>query len=99
MSNEPLFNYGEIVRLKKDLENTNLKTDAYGIVWAVYTYLDETTNEILAADYEGSFWDSNGNYDDIMFEENDAEKVFDLKKVPFTEDMKKLWIYLNQKEN
>jgi hypothetical protein len=97
MNNEPCFNYGDVVRLKKDLENTNLKAGDYGIIWAVYDFYVDESKTVLGFDYEGSFWDNQGNYDDAMFDEEDAEKVLKLEEAAFSEDMKGLWLYINQK--
>ena len=97
MNTEPTFASGDIVRLKKDLKDTNLKTGDYGIVWAVYpSYIDENKKS-LAFDYEGTFWNKRGDYDDAMFEEEDVEKVLKLEETPYSEDMKEFWFYLNQK--
>src|SRR5690349_12975224 len=98
MNNVSFFNYGEVVRLKKDLVNANLKAGDYGMVWAVYaSYVDENQTT-LEFDYEGTFWNNEVNYNDAMFYEEDAEKVLIIENVPFSEDMKKLWLYLNQKK-
>src|SRR5687768_8432970 len=97
MDIEPAFNTGDIVKLKKNLKDTNLKTGDFGIVWAVYQYLSEKNNKVQEFDYEATFWDSRGNDMDSKFEESDAEKVLKIEDVPFSESMKELWLYLNQK--
>ena len=99
MSTKSFFDCGDVIKLKKDLADTNLKHGDYGIVWAVYAYRAEENKEILEFDYEGSFWDKEGNYDDSMFEEEDAEKVSNYEEAPFSEKMKELLLYLNRKEN
>lgn len=99
MSSNSTFNCGDLVKLKKDSDYTVIRKGDYGIVWAIYAYQNNEDDTIYEFSYEGTFWDKNGKNDDVMFEEEDAEKVFDLECVIFTEDMKKLWIYLNQKEN
>src|SRR5262249_54434985 len=99
MDSESFFNFGDVIRLKKDLENTNLKTGDYGIVWAIYEYWVNEDKTALGFDYEGTFWDREGNDDDSMFDQEDAEKVLNLEAAPFAEVMKNLLRYLNGKEN
>ena len=80
MNNESFFNYGDVVRLKKDLENTNLKQGNYVINWVVYEFYVDESKVISGFDYEGTFWDSEGDYNDAMFDEEDAEKVLKLEE-------------------
>ena len=98
MNNESFFNYGDIVRLKKDLENTNFKQGNCGVIWAVYEFYVDESKVISGFDYEGTFWDSEGNYNDAMFDEEGAEKVLKLEEAPFSEDMREFWLYINQKQ-
>ena len=97
MSNESFFNYGDVVKLKRDSNYNDLKIDDYGIVWAVYaSYVDESQS-LLEFDYEGTFWNKKGNCHDEMFEEEDVEKVLEINEVPFTEEMREFWQFMNQK--
>lgn len=96
MSNESFFNAGDVVKLKRDSDYNDLKLNDYGIVWAVYAaYVDESRTK-LDFGYEGSFWNKAGICYDEMFEENEVEKVIDLNKVPFSEEMREFWLYINQ---
>lgn len=98
MDNKSFFNYGDVVKLKRDLENTNLKAGDYGFVWAVYSaYVDESENA-LEFDYEGTFENKESEIEDSMFDEEDAEKVTNNVEASFSEDMQNLLIYLNQEE-
>ena len=92
------YDSGDIVKLKRDLKDFYLKKGNSGIVWAVYQYQD-ANNEVFDFDYEGTFWNEEGNDSDAMFITEDVKKVLSIDKVPFTEDMKNLWLYLNQIEN
>ncbi len=98
MDNVSFFNSGDIVRLKKELKDTNIKIGDYGIVWAIYAFYVDESNTTLGFDYEGAFWDSEGNYEDLMFEEEEAEKVLKLEEAPFSEDMKEFWLWINGKK-
>ncbi len=55
MNIKPSYDAGDIVKLKRDLKDFNLKKGNYGIVWAVYQYQD-ANNEISDFDFEGTFW-------------------------------------------
>lgn len=97
MNNKPIFNYGDVVRLRKDLENTNLKIGDYGVIWWIYQSYSDESKTTLEFDYEGTFENAESGIEDLMFEEEDVEKELKIQDVPFSEDMKKLWLYLNQK--
>lgn len=99
MSNESFFNYGDIVKLKRDSEYNDLKTDDYGIIWAVYAFYIDESKSLLNFYYEGTFWNKKGDCYDEMFEENEIEKVSELEEAPHSEDMKEFWLYLNQNKH
>ncbi len=94
-----IFNYSEIVRLKKDFKNTNLKIGDYGVIWAVYSaYIDESKTSV-EFDYEGTFENRECGIYDLMFCREDAEKVLIMKEISFSEDTQKLWLFLTQNKD
>ena len=97
MINASLFNYGDIVRLKQLLANTNIELGDYGVVWAVYEYYTDENKTVIEFDYEGTFENRKGDNIDSMFEKENVEKILEIEDAHFSESMKKLWLYINEK--
>lgn len=90
-----ILNYGDVVRLKRNFIDFQLKKGDCGIVWAVYQCLDEE-NRIYDSDYEATFWNQEGKDSDLNFEKEDVEKIEKIEEVPFSQEMKEFWAYINQ---
>lgn len=95
MDMQTILNYGDVVRLKQNFADSNLKKGNYGIVWAVYQCLDEESR-IYNSDYEATFWTQEGKHFDLNFEREDVERIEKLEEVSFSQEMKEFWSYINQ---
>ena len=71
------FEGNEIVKLKQDSPDYNLKAGDCGLLWGVY--------EFNPPMYEATFIDSDGNESDLMFDENDVEEVLNLSDTLYLE--------------
>ena len=97
MTDESFFNEGEIVKLKRDSRYNDPKVGDLGIVWAVYAYYADERETLTGFDYEGAFWNKEGDCCDEMFEENEVEKVLKIEDAPYFEEMREFWLFINKK--
>src|SRR6185295_3578447 len=76
------FDGGEIVRLKDDHPEDNLKSGDCGLVRGVYNLKPPL--------YEACFVDGSGEFVDMMFQEDEVEELADRHLAPFIDRLEKL---------
>lgn len=68
------FDGCEIVRLKEDHPDDNLKAGDCGLIWGVY--------DLVPPLYEASFVDESGEFVDMMFQEEEVEELTNPQDAP-----------------
>jgi hypothetical protein len=84
------FQGNEIVRLKHDHPDDNLKAGDCGLVWGVYD-LDPPI-------YEASFVDQSGEFVDVMFQKEEVEELSNPQEARFIGKLEELRIRLEEFE-
>ena len=82
MENVLRFDGGELVRLKDDHPEDNLKSGDCGLVWGVYNLEPPL--------YEACFVDASGEFVDMRFQEDEVEELADRHQAPFIDLLEKL---------
>ncbi len=76
------FDGGEMVRLKHDQPEDDLKSGDCGLVWGVYNHDPPF--------YEASFVDESGEFVDLMFYEEEVEELANPQEAPFIDRLERL---------
>ena len=84
------FDGGEIVRLRHNYPEDELKSGDCGLVWGVYT-LDPPL-------YEASFVNESGDSVDMMVHEEEVEELANPREAPFIEHLEELRRMLENSE-
>ncbi|MDQ2730687.1 MAG: hypothetical protein M3Y56_03425 [Armatimonadota bacterium] len=79
----PMFNGGEIVRLKNDYPRRGLQAGDCGVIWGVYN--EQVFEDLPAPFYEATFRNQTTGDRDLMFNAPDVEVLSDPDHTPYPE--------------